>query len=179
MMSDSNQSQVMSTYGRHFSLGPNQGKALFVLGDVVTFKVTAAESDNAYLLTEIVSVPGGGPAFLHTHIPQETFWVLEGEYEVYGQDENGEKYTISASVGSTVHVAGNVPHGFKNVGNTMGKVLALFAPVIHQPAFFEEIGVPMESSVAPMPVDQMPGVERILEVLAKHEMSLLEDLPDA
>jgi hypothetical protein len=98
---------------------------------------------------------------------------------VYGQDENGEKYTISASVGSTVHVAGNVPHGFKNVGNTMGKVLALFAPVIHQPAFFEEIGVPMESSVAPMPVDQMPGVERILEVLAKHEMSLLEDLPDA
>ena len=169
----------MSTEGRHFSLGPNEGKALFVLGDVVTFKVTAAESDNAYFLTEIVSVPGGGPAFLHTHVPSETFWVLEGDYEVYGQDEDGEKYTISAPVGSIVHVAGNVPHGFKNVGDTMGKVLALFAPVVHQPEFFEEIGVPMESSVAPMPFDQMPGAERILEVLAKHEMSLLEALPDA
>jgi len=169
----------MSTDRRHFSLGPNEGNALFVLGDVVTFKVTAAESDNAYFLTEIMSVPGGGPAFLHTHVPQETFWVLEGEYEVYGQDENGEKYTISAPVGSMVHVAGNVPHGFKNVGDTTGKVLALFAPVIHQPEFFEEIGVPMDSSVAPMPFDQMPGAERILEVLAKHEMSLLEDLPDA
>ena len=131
----------MSTDGRHFSLGPTEGKTLFVLGDVVTFKVTAAESDNAYFLTEIVSVPGGGPAFLHTHIPSETFWVLEGEYEVYGQDENGEKYTISAPVGSTVHVAGNIPHGFKNVGNEIGKVLALFAPVIHQPEFFEEIGL--------------------------------------
>jgi hypothetical protein len=61
----------------------------------------------------------------------------------------------------------------------MGKVLALFAPVIHQPEFFEEIGVPMASSLDPMPFDQMPDPERILEVLAKHEMSLLEALPDA
>jgi hypothetical protein len=61
----------------------------------------------------------------------------------------------------------------------MGKVLALFAPVVHQPEFFEEIGVPMASSLDPMPLDQMPGAERILEVLTKHEMSLLEDLPEA
>ena len=166
----------MST--RHYSLGPNEGKALFVLGDVVTFKVTAAESDNAYFLTEIVSLPGGGPGFLHTHVPSETFWVLEGEYEVYGQDENGEKYSIPAAVGSTVHVAGNVPHGFRNVGDTMGKVLALFAPAVHQPEFFEEIGIPMETSVAAMPFDQMPSAERIIEVLGRHEMRLLEDLPE-
>lgn len=151
---------------------------MFVLGDVVTFKVTAAESENAYFLTEIVSVPGGGPAFLHTHVPQETFWILEGEYEVYGQDENGEKYVMEASVGSTVHIAGSVPHGFRNVGDTMGKLLALYAPVVHQPEFFEEIGIPMESSAAAMPFDQMPSPQRILEVLAKHEMQLLEDLPE-
>jgi len=168
----------MSSGDRHFSLGPDEGKALFVLGDVITFKVTAAESDNAYFLTEIKSVPGGGPAFLHTHVPQETFWILEGEYEVYGQDENGEKYSIPAAVGSTVHVPGNVPHGFRNVGDTMGRVLALYAPVVHQPEFFEEIGVPMPSSLAPMPFDQMPSNERIIEVLAKHEMRLLEELPE-
>jgi hypothetical protein len=51
--------------------------------------------------------------------------------------------------------------------------------VIHQPELFEEIGVPMASSLDPMPFDQMPDPERILEVLAKHEMSLLEALPDA
>lgn len=165
----------MSTQARHFSLGPNEGKALFVLGDVVTFKITAAESDDAYFLVEITSVPGGGPAFLHTHISQETFWILEGEYEVYGQDENGEKYAIAASVGATVHVPGNVPHGFRNVGDTMGKVLAMYAPVTPQPDFFMEIGVPMESSSDPMPVDQMPSPERIAEVLAKYQMKLLED----
>ncbi len=169
----------MSSDSRHFTLGPNEGKALFVLGDVVTFKITADQSDNAYFLTEIASEPGGGPAFLHTHVPQETFWILEGRYEVYGQDEQGEKYAIEAPVGATIHVPGNVPHGFRNVGDTMGKVLALYAPVVHQKEFFEEIGVPMESSLDPMPVDQMPSAERIIEVLAKHEMRLLEALPDS
>ena len=168
----------MTTDGRIFTLGPGEGEAMFVLGDVVTFKITAAESDNAYFLTEIMSVPGGGPAFLHTHVPQETFWILEGEYEVYGQDESGEKYSIPATPGTTVHVPGNVPHGFRNVGDTDGKLLALYAPVVHQPEFFKEIGVPMDSSLAAMPVDQMPSNARILEVLANHEMRLLEELPD-
>jgi quercetin dioxygenase-like cupin family protein len=168
----------MSTQERHFSLGPDEGKALFVLGDVVTFKVTAAETDNAYFLVEIMSVPGGGPAFLHTHPSQETFWILEGDYEVYGQDQQGEKYAIEASAGATVHVPGNVPHGFRNVGDTTGKVLAIYAPIDPQPAFFMEIGVPMESTTAPMPVDQMPSLERIIEVLAKYQMQLLEYPPD-
>jgi mannose-6-phosphate isomerase-like protein (cupin superfamily) len=160
------------------SLGPNEGRAMFVLGDVVTFKLTAADSEDAHFITEIVSVPGGGPAFLHTHVPQETFWIIEGEYEVYGQDGSGEKYTIAAPVGSMVHVPGNVPHGFRNVGETNGKLLAIYAPVVHQPEFFTEIGVPMVSSLDPPPFDQMPAKERILEVLARHEMRLLEDLPD-
>lgn len=168
----------MSGDGRVFKVGPNEGEAMFVLGDVVTFKITREDSDNAYLLTEIVSLPGGGPAFLHTHVPQETFWILEGEYEVYGQDENGEKYAIEAPVGSSVHVPGNVPHGFRNVGDTAGKLLALYAPVVHQTEFFREIGIPMESSLAEKPFDQMPSNERILEVFANHEMRLLEDLPD-
>lgn len=165
----------MSTQSQHYSLGPDEGEAMLVLGDVVTFKVTAAESDDAYFIVEIISVPGGGPEFLHTHVPQETFWILQGEYEVYGQDEDGEKYAIAASVGSTVHIPGNVPHGFKNVGDTQGKLLAIYAPVTHQPEFFKEIGVPMESSLDPMPVDQMPGPEVILDVLAKHEMKLIEN----
>ena len=168
----------MAADGKIFTLGPNEGEAMFVLGDVVTFKITSTESDNAYFLTEIVSVPGGGPAFLHTHVPMETFWILEGEYEVYGQDENGDKYAIEAIAGSTVHVPGNVPHGFKNVGDTTGRLLALYAPVVHQPEFFREIGIPMASSLDDMPFDQMPDNERILEVLAKHEMRLLEDLPE-
>jgi uncharacterized cupin superfamily protein len=146
---------------------------------VVTIKLTGAETTNAYALVEIISVPGGGASFLHTHIPQETFWVLEGEYEFYGQDENGEKYAIRATAGATAHIRGNVPHGFCNVGSTNGKVLAMYEPAPNMLAFFEEIGVPMNSSTDPMPVDQMPSPERIAEVLAKHGMQMLEAPPSA
>lgn len=159
------------------SVGPDEGEAFFVLGDVVTFKITGEDSDDAYFLTEIRSLPGGGPAFLHTHVPQETFWILEGDYEVYGQGEDGEKYAIAAPVGSTIHVPGNVPHGFKNVGESPGRLLALYAPVAPQSEFFQDIGVAMESTLSEMPFDQMPSNERVLEVLARHQMRLLEPLP--
>jgi hypothetical protein len=90
----------MTDQAKHYSLRLHEGKALFVLGDVVTFKLSAAETNSAYSLIEIISVPGGGPAFLHTHGPQETFWILEGDYEIYGQDENAKKYAIPASAGA-------------------------------------------------------------------------------
>lgn len=168
----------MTDQGRIIKVGPDEGEALFVIGDVVTIKLTGEEADDAYFLTEIRSLPGGGPAFLHTHVPQETFWILEGEYEVYGQDTNGEKYVIEAPTGTTVHVPGNVPHGFRNVAENNGRLLALYAPVVHQTEFFREIGVPMGSYLDEWPFDQMPGNDRILDVLARHEMRLLEDLPE-
>ena len=85
-------SEDLKTQGNkydHYSLRPHEGKALFVLGDVVTLKLSTAETNSAYSLIEIMSVPGGGPAFLHTHGPQETFWILEGDYEIYGGMEMG------------------------------------------------------------------------------------------
>jgi hypothetical protein len=60
----------MADQAKHYSLGPSEGKALFVLGDVITLKLSAAETNSAYSLVEVTSVPGGGPAFLHTQSPQ-------------------------------------------------------------------------------------------------------------
>jgi mannose-6-phosphate isomerase-like protein (cupin superfamily) len=164
----------MGDQAKHYSLKPNEGKALFVLGDVVTRKLSAAETNSAYSLFEIISVPGGGPAFLHTHSPQETFWILEGDYEIYGRDENGKKYAIAAPAGATVHVPGNVPHGFRNVGKTMGRLLAMYQPATDMANFFDEIGVPMSCCTDPMPIDQMPSPERIAAVLKKYKMEVLE-----
>ena len=49
----------MTDHAKHYSLSPNEGKTLFVLGDVVTFKLSAAETNGAYSLIEIISVAGG------------------------------------------------------------------------------------------------------------------------
>ena len=71
----------MSTTQRHFSIQAADGPTYYVIGDIITIKLTAQETDSAYFVAEVVSQPGGGPAFLHTHEPQETFHVVEGVFD--------------------------------------------------------------------------------------------------
>jgi hypothetical protein len=43
-------------------LGSGEGcKSLWVLGELVTYKVTAEQTGGAYSLFEVVTWPGGGP----------------------------------------------------------------------------------------------------------------------
>lgn len=157
----------------HFSLKSNDGASYFVIGDIITVKLTGAETNGAYLAVEAVSQPGGGPWFLHTHEPQETFYVLEGVFEVYGQDENGDKYAIRATVGDTIQVAGNVPHGFKNAGDGVGRMLLIYEPADTMLKFFQEIGIPMPDRTNAPDMSALPPVETILTILRKY-MTLVE-----
>ena len=157
----------MSTQ-KHFSVKAAGGPSYNVIGDVITVKVTAQETNGAYLIVEVVSQPGGGPSFLHTHEPQETFHVVEGVFEVYGQDENGEKYAIRAEVGDTVHVPANTPHGFKNVGDTPGKMILTYEPAESMLNFFQEIGIPMKDRSTPPDMSEPQDNERIMAILRKY-----------
>jgi len=142
-----------------------------VIGDIITFKVTGDETNGAYFAVEVVSQPGGGPWFLHTHEPQETFYVLDGVFEIYGQDEHGAKYAIRAMVGDVVQVPANVPHGFKNVGDGVGRMLRLYEPAEPMRRFFQEVGIPMpDRTTTP---DKMPEPETLLPILKKY-MTLVE-----
>lgn len=157
----------------HFSMKAADGPSYYVIGDVITVKVSPQETDNAYLIVEVVSQPGGGPSFLHTHEPQETFYVAEGVFEVYGQDEHGQKYAIRAEAGDTVHVPANVPHGFKNVGREVGRMILTYEPAQPMLNFFQEIGIPMTNrSTLPDLGDEL-DTSRIMTVLEKY-LGLIE-----
>lgn len=158
---------------QHFSVKAAAGPSYFVIGDVITVKVTAEETNGAYLAVEVVSQPGGGPWFLHTHEPQETFYVLDGVFEVYGQGGDGKKYTIRAEVGDTVQVPANVPHGFKNVGERVGRMLLIYEPAEAMLRFFQEIGIPMPDRTTIPDMSELPDTDTILAILRRH-MSLVE-----
>jgi quercetin dioxygenase-like cupin family protein len=158
---------------RHFSINAADGASYFVIGDIITFKLTPEETNGAYFAVEVVCQPGGGPWFLHTHEPQETFYVIEGAFEVYGQDENGSKYAIRATVGDTVQVPGGVPHGFKNVGDTVGRMLLIYEPAEPMFKFFQEIGIPMPNRTNAPDMSELPPADELLSVLRKY-MTLVE-----
>jgi quercetin dioxygenase-like cupin family protein len=153
---------------RHFSRLAADGPSFYVIGDIITVKLTAQETKGAYLIVEAVSPPGGGPAFLHTHPPQETFYVMEGVYEVYGQDPDGQKYAIRAVPGDAVHVPSNVPHGFKNVGDQTGRMILTYQPADLMLKFFQEIGIPMADRHSPPDLGDGLDMDRIMAILTKH-----------
>jgi quercetin dioxygenase-like cupin family protein len=158
----------MDAESRHFTVEADAGPSYFVIGDIITVKVPGDQSDDKYLIVEVVSQPGGGPAFLHTHTPQETFHVIDGVFEVYGQDENGEKYAIRAEAGDLVHVPGDVPHGFKNVGAGPARMILTYHPAQPMLELFQTIGVPMpDRHSIPAESDQL-SPDEIMAILPRY-----------
>jgi quercetin dioxygenase-like cupin family protein len=114
---------------------PGAGKALSVLGDVVTSLVVGADTGGAYAVQQQATRPGGGPP-LHRHSREdEGFFVLEGEYDF----RVGEQ-TFRAGPGTFVFGPRGIPHTFQCVGTSPGKIQVIISPPGFE-AFFEELDV--------------------------------------
>ena len=59
-----------------------EGKKLWVVDELMTFKASGEDTSGAYALTDSVVPQGGGPPPHVHHREDEAFWVLEGELEV-------------------------------------------------------------------------------------------------
>jgi quercetin dioxygenase-like cupin family protein len=108
--------------------------------DYITYMVRSAETDGKFFCFEASSSPGFGPP-LHTHSYRELFYVLEGEYE-FTIDQDADQRTVVGKPGTAVSVDGEVPHTFRNVGDSQGRLLFVHIPAALE-EFFEEYGVPI------------------------------------
>ena len=119
------------------SIAREEGRALLVLGEIVTCRVTAAQSGGAYSLFEVMSPPGGVPRPHIQHWEDECVYVIEGSFEFV---EEGE--TFLAGPGSLVYVAKGNLHAYRNAGETTGRLLMTQTPGGMHERFFEEVGKP-------------------------------------
>ena len=117
----------------------DEGKTVLVGGaDYVTYKVRSAETDGTFFCFEASSSPGFGPP-LHSHAYRELFYVLEGQYE-FTVEQDGELRPILGKPGTAVSVDADVPHTFRNAGDSQGRLLFVHIPAALE-EFFEEYGV--------------------------------------
>jgi quercetin dioxygenase-like cupin family protein len=94
-----------------------------VFADTITIKIPSEMTNGEYSISEDITPPGtGAPPHKHTR-EVETFIVLEGEYE-FQCDERKFK----GSKGAMVVMPKEIPHAFKNAGNTTGKTLVVLVP---------------------------------------------------
>ena len=136
------------------SLAPGEGDSLWILGQLMTFKVRG-QTDGCSIF-EFVSGPGAGaPPHLH-RTQDETHYVLSGQYEfVLGGR------TIQAGPGSVVHVPRGLVHGFTNVDTTPGTLLFVETPAGPLEEFMEAIGEPV-ADTASAPAGE-PDMEKIVD----------------
>jgi quercetin dioxygenase-like cupin family protein len=136
---------------------PGEGKAVGVLLDQSIFKVLSDQTGGAYAILEQMIPAGHGPP-LHVHRWEtEVFYILEGQFEFTVGDQK-----IPAPAGSLLVGPRNIPHTFRNVGDSVGKLLLTIIPGRFANYFIEVDGLPDYDKAA------------ILALCAKYDVEILE-----
>ncbi len=142
---------------------PGEGRSLWVLGELVTYKTTGQRTGGAYSLFEVATWPGSGPPPHVQHREEEAFWVLEGEYEFLIEGR-----TLTASAGALIHVPRGTLHTHRNLDEDVGRMLVTQTPGGLCERFFEEAGLPgtglSSASTAPTPGE----LQRMMELGRKY-----------
>ena len=128
---------------------PNDGGTkLNVLGIPLVIRVHGRDTGGVLSVVESHDVIGGGPPPHIHHREDETFQILEGEYNwtVGGK-------TFTASQGATVFAPRGVPHTYRCVGKA-GRLMCVITPSGFE-GFFGEIGAlsPQEQQDIPRVIE--------------------------
>ena len=140
-------------------------RLLWVLGELLEVRVTAAQSGGAYGVIVDRGSPGFGPP---PHIHQredEGFYVVEGDYEF---ELDGE--LLRASRGDFLHAPRGRRHSYRNVGKAPGQLLTFYAPGGLE-GLFLEVGEPV-SDPTQRPQGP-PDPSRLLELAPNYGLEFL------
>ena len=139
---------------------PNDGgKYVNILGIPMLIRVCGQDTNGIVSVVESHDVPGGGPP---PHIHQcedETFQVLDGEYEW----TVGDKKFI-AKQGATIFAPRGIPHTYRYLGQKPGRLMCVITPSGFE-GFFEEIGA--------LNSQQQQDISRVMEIGRKYGLEFL------
>ncbi len=140
-------------------LQPNEGKKLRIFGGVeFLVKVSSQDSGGAFTLLDNTN-PAGTYLPPHVHSREdETFYILEGEYEFHCGDQ-----IVRAGPGATVYLPRGIPHAFKFLSSTPGRMLVLATPGGFEQCMEELSALP----------DDPPDMPRVFQVCARYGIEFL------
>jgi quercetin dioxygenase-like cupin family protein len=129
---------------------PNDGgKKVNILGIPMVIRLHGRDTGGIIAAVESHDVPGGGPPPHIHHREDETFQILEGDYEwtVGGK-------TFVAHKGDTVFAPRGIAHTYRYVGKGHGRLMCIITPSGFE-GFFEKIGAltPQEQQDIPRVIE--------------------------
>jgi len=144
-------------------------RSLRVFGELLTYKVPSHQTGGAYALFEATTDPSVGPPPHVNHREDESFYVLEGEYEFLSGRE-----TLRAVAGSLVYVPKGILHAYKNIGEGVGRLLVVQTPGGLYERFFEEVGAPSDGGSASLAEEDRLNLETIAAIGAEYGIEMAQ-----
>jgi len=146
--------------GEPKALKPGEGRVLRVLGNTFTFKVVAADTNDAYSIFEIASPPNGGiPPHTNTR-EAETHIILQSRYSFLLGTQ-----TYEVGPGAVFFVPRGTLHAFQNVGTEPGRLLFIPSPGSNNETFVVKLAERFGPELPPSQPD--PSVLEALTSLAR------------
>ena len=157
-----------------YSLGPEDGEALWVLGGLYTWKALGAQTGGEYSLCEVRG-PAGFAAPLHSHEREnEGFYVASGEVTLVLAD--GETRLVEGGFG---FAPAGAPHTFR-LDSLEARLLLLITPgAAGHEGMFAAMGEPATAHVLPDPPDGPPDSGSLAAMAAEHGTTILGPPPGA
>ena len=147
------------------ALHREEGKSIWMLGALITFKATAAETGGAFSLLEQVMAPGSGsPPHVH-HGEDEFFYVIEGQADFILDGK-----TTHGVPGSFVFLPRDIPHQFTVTGTEISRMLLGVSPAGFE-NFVEGLGEPAASLT--LPPAGPPDMEKLLRLAKQYNCEIL------
>ena len=110
------------------------GKSINVLGIPIIIRIPGSDTGGTLSVVESHDAPGGGPPPHIHHREDETFQILEGEYEFLVAGK-----TIVAKPGTTLFAPRGIPHTYRCTSSKPGQLMVVLTPSGFE-NFFQEIG---------------------------------------
>jgi quercetin dioxygenase-like cupin family protein len=138
---------------------PESTGSLNILGIPMNIRIHGRDTGGVVSVVESLDVPGGGPPpHIHQH-EDETFQILEGEYEWTVGEE-----TFTATRGTTIFAPRGIPHTYRYLGSEPGRLMCVITPSGFE-GFFEEI--------AAMNLEQQQDIPRVIQIGEKYGLQFL------
>ena len=146
-----------------YVLQPGEGSPIDLGGFLMTVKASAEQTYGAFTLLEASEPPNFGPP-MHIHRDAaEVFFILEGEYLIFIDDEE-----IRCPAGSFVYIPAGAVHGFR-VGDRPSRKLNLYLPAAMLGYFTE-----LSAAIAAGDVSD----DHLGSIADRHGMDVLGPVPD-
>lgn len=150
--------EKISTSSAATILASGEGETLNVLGDRYVVKVGATETGGLLTTVEATIQPQSGlPPHIHQR-EDETFYILEGEFEFLIGDK-----TVRASPGAFVYSPHGQVHALKNISATQARFLAAYTPAGIE-AFYRRL-----NALPPGP----PDLARVIAIAQEYGIAIL------